>query len=129
MALAAAMEMARTAGYAFNPLLIHSPIGLGKSHLLEGINFGLKQHHPRLQIIQLNAEAFTNSFLQAMRAGTLNGFRARLRGAGGLLVDDVQFLAAKRATMIEFLYTFDALFDRGCRLFLQPISTRGRFRG
>ena len=31
MAIAAAMEMARTAGYAFNPLLIHSPIGLGKA--------------------------------------------------------------------------------------------------
>ncbi len=98
--------------------MIHSAIGLGKSHLLEGINYGLKQHHPRLQIIQLNAEAFTNSFLQSMRAGTLNGFRARLRGAGGLLVDDVQFLAAKRATMIEFLYTFDALYDKGAPIIL-----------
>ena len=69
--------MARTAGFAFNPLLIHSPIGLGKSHLLEGINLGLKQLHPRLQIIQLNAEAFTNGFIESMRTGTLNGFRAR----------------------------------------------------
>ncbi len=118
MALAAAFEMAQSAGIAFNPLMIHSAIGLGKSHLLEGINYGLKQQHPRLQIIQLNAEAFTNSFLQSMRAGTLNGFRARLRSAGGLLVDDVQFLAAKRATMIEFLYTFDALYDKGAPIIL-----------
>jgi chromosomal replication initiator protein len=118
MALAAAAEMARTAGFAFNPLMIHSAIGLGKSHLLEGINHSLRQVHPRLQIIQLNAEAFTNSFLESMRSGTLNGFRARFRGAGGLIVDDVQFLAAKRATMIEFLYTFDALYNKGAPIIL-----------
>jgi chromosomal replication initiator protein len=118
MALAAATELARTAGFAFNPLMIHSAIGLGKSHLLEGINLSLKQFHPRLQIIQLNAEAFTNSFLESMRSGTLNGFRTRFRSAGGLIVDDVQFLAAKRATMIEFLYTFDALYEKGAPIIL-----------
>jgi len=112
------MEMAQSAGLSFNPLLIHSNIGLGKTHLLEGINQNLRRFHPRLQIIQLSAEAFTNSFLESMRAGTLSGFRARFRGAGGLIVDDVQFLAAKRATMIEFLYTFNALYDKGAPIIL-----------
>src|ERR1017187_3793775 len=110
--------MAHSAGVAFNPLLIHSGIGLGKTHLLEGINQSLRQFHPRLQIIQLSAEAFTNSFLESMRAGTLSCFRARFRGAGGLIVDDIQFLAAKRATMIEFLYTFNALYDKGAPIIL-----------
>ena len=118
LAHAAAKEMAQSAGLSFNPLLIHSGIGLGKTHLLEGINQSLKQFHPRLQIIQLSAEAFTNSFLDSMRAGTLSGFRARFRGAGGLIVDDIQFLAAKRATMIEFLYTFNALHDKGRTIIL-----------
>jgi chromosomal replication initiator protein len=118
LAHAAAREMAHSAGVAFNPLLIHSGIGLGKTHLLEGINLSLRQLHPRLQIIQLSAEAFTNSFLESMRAGTLSGFRARFRGAGGLIVDDIQFLAAKRATMIEFLYTFNALYDKGAPIIL-----------
>ena len=53
-----------------------------------------------------------------MRSGTLSGFRTKFRGAGGLIVDDVQFLAAKRATMIEFLYTFNALFDKGAPIIL-----------
>jgi chromosomal replication initiator protein len=118
VAHAAATEMARTAGRAFNPLLIHGGIGLGKSHLLEGINQGLKQFHPKLQILQLTAEAFTNGFLDSMRSGTLNGFRARFRSAGGLIVDDIQFLAAKRATMVEFLYTFNALYDKGAPIIL-----------
>ena len=118
MAIAAATEIARTAGVTFNPLMIHSGIGLGKTHLLEGINHSLRQFHPRLQIIQLNAEAFTNGFIESMRTGNLNGFRTRFRSAGGLIVDDVQFLAAKRATMIEFLYTFDALYDKGAPIIL-----------
>ncbi len=118
MAIAAATEMARTAGVAFNPLMIHSGIGLGKTHLLEGINRSLRRFHPRLQIVQLSAEAFTNGFVESMRTGTLSGFRTRFRSAGGLIVDDIQFLAAKRATMIEFLYTFDALFDKGAPIVL-----------
>jgi chromosomal replication initiator protein len=118
VAFAAATEVARTAGRAFNPLMIHSLVGLGKTHLLEGINQSLKQFHPRLEIVQLTAEAFTNGFLDSMRSGTLSGFRARFRGAGGLIVDDIQFLAAKRATMIEFLYTFNALYDRGAPIIL-----------
>ena len=118
VAIAAATEMARTAGVAFNPLMIHSGIGLGKTHLLEGINRSLRRFHPRLQIVQLSAEAFTNGFVESMRTGTLSGFRARFRSAGGLIVDDIQFLAAKRATMIEFLYTFDALFDKGAPIVL-----------
>jgi chromosomal replication initiator protein len=118
LAHAAAAEMARTAGHTFNPLMIHSAIGLGKSHLLDGINHSLRQLHPRLQIVQMSAEAFTNGFLESMRSGTLNGFRTRFRGAGGLIVDDVQFLAAKRATMVEFLYTFNALYDKGAPIIL-----------
>ena len=64
LAHAAASEMAQSAGAAFNPLVIHSAVGLGKTHLLEGIGHALKQAHPSLQIVQLTAEAFTNSFLE-----------------------------------------------------------------
>ena len=48
-----------------------------------------------------------------MRTGGLNSFRSRFRGAEALLVDDVHFLAAKRATQDEFLHTFNALVAGG----------------
>ncbi|HZW31064.1 MAG TPA: chromosomal replication initiator protein DnaA [Isosphaeraceae bacterium] len=118
LAHAAAREMAQSAGAAFNPLVIHSAVGLGKTHLLEGIGHALRRAHPGRNILQLTAEAFTNSFLEAMRTGTLSSFRGRFRGAGGLIVDDVHFLAAKRATQDEFLHTFNALFDKGAPIVL-----------
>jgi chromosomal replication initiator protein len=118
MALAAAQEMAQSAGALFNPLVIHGGVGLGKTHLLEGIGHALRQAHPTRNVVQLSAEAFTNSFLEAMRSGNLSGFRARFRGAGGLIVDEVHFLAAKRATQDEFLHTFNALTDKGAPIIL-----------
>jgi chromosomal replication initiator protein len=118
LAHAAAREMAHTAGRAFNPLVIHGAVGLGKTHLLEGIAHALRQAHPSVNIAQLTAEGFTNSFLDAMRTGSLTGFRSRYRGVGAMIVDDVHFLAAKRATQDEFLHTFNALVDKGAPVVL-----------
>lgn len=118
LAHAAAREMAESAGASFNPLVIHSAVGLGKTHLLEGIGHALRQAHPARNIVQLSAEAFTNSFLEAMRSGSLSSFRARFRGAGGLIVDEAHFFAAKRATQDEFLHTFNALADKGAPIIL-----------
>jgi chromosomal replication initiator protein len=118
LAHAAAREMAQTAGAAFNPLVVHGGVGLGKTHLLEGIGHALRRAHPGLNVVQLTAESFTNSFLEAMRTGGLSGFRNRFRGAGALIVDDIHFLAAKRATQDEFLHTFNALVDKGAPIVL-----------
>lgn len=118
LAHAAAVEMARSAGSAFNPLVIHGAIGLGKTHLLEGIAAALRAQHPGMNVVHLTAEAFTNGFLEALRTGGLAGFRNRYRNAGALLVDDVHFIAAKRATQDEFLHTFNALAAAGAPIVL-----------
>jgi len=64
-------------------------------------------------VVQITAEAFTNAFLEAMRANAQSGFRARFRGVDALIVDDVHFFASKRATQDEFLHTFNALMAAG----------------
>lgn len=113
MAHAAALDVVQNPGVSFNPLVVHGGVGLGKTHLLEGIVAGLRIRHPGRNIIHTTAEAFTNAFLEAMRTGSLATFRARFRKADVLVVDDVHFLAAKRATQDEFLHTFNALVARG----------------
>ena len=113
LAHAAALEVVQSSGTTFNPLVIHGGVGMGKTHLLEAIGQAMRARHPGLKLIQTTAEAFTNSFLDAMRTGTLTAFRSRFRGAEALIVDDVHFLAAKRATQDEFLHTFNALSAAG----------------
>jgi chromosomal replication initiator protein len=113
LAHAAAVEMAQSLGASFNPLVIHAGIGLGKTHLLEGVAQSLRARRPGLKLVHVTAEAFTNGFLDALRTGGLPGFRARFRGAEAFVVDDVHFVAAKRATQDEFLHTFNALAAEG----------------
>jgi len=110
--------MAESPGLAFNPLVIHGGIGLGKTHLLEGLAETIARRHPGMRVIHQTAEAFTNSFLEAMRAGTLNAFRSRYRSAELLILDDVHFLTSKRATQDEFQHTFDALVGSGAAVVL-----------
>ena len=118
LAHAAAVELVQAGASSFNPLVIQGGTGLGKTHLLEGVGAAIRAKHPGLRVVQITAEAFTNGFLDAMRHGTLNAFRSKYRGAGALLVDDVHFLAAKKATQDEFLHTFNALVGDGVPIIL-----------
>lgn len=118
LAHAAAVDLVQSAGASFNPLVVHGGIGLGKTHLLEGVAYGLKARYPGWNILQTTAEGFTNSFLEAMRSSGLGAFRARVRKADALIVDDVHFLAAKRATQDEFLHTFNAVMAAGSPIVL-----------
>ena len=118
LAVAAALELVRSNGTSFSPLVIHGGVGLGKTHLLEGIAAALRSQRPGMKVVHMTAEAFTNGFLDAMRSNTLNAFRSRYRGADALIVDDIHFLASKRATMEEFLHTFNALVAEGVPIVL-----------
>jgi chromosomal replication initiator protein len=109
VAHAAALSMVETPGQGPNPLVLHGPVGTGKTHLLEGIYVGLRKNHPDWRICFTTAEEFTNRFVQAMRLGKLASFRKLFRECDALLVDNLQFLAGKRATEEEFLHTFDVL--------------------
>jgi chromosomal replication initiator protein len=96
-----------------SPLVLHGPVGTGKTHLLEGIYSGLRKSHADWRVTQVRAEDFTNRFVQAMRQSKLSGFRHQFRCLDALLIDDLQFLATKPATQEEFLHTLDALAGAG----------------
>jgi chromosomal replication initiator protein len=109
VALAAARHVVEAPGEGPSPLVLHGPVGSGKSHLLEGAYVGLRKARPEWRVAFTTAEEFTHRFLQAMRAGKLGGFRKQFRDADALLADDINFLAGKKATQEEFLHTLDAL--------------------
>jgi chromosomal replication initiator protein len=71
------------------------------------------------QAVYLSAEQFTSLFLEALHGGTgLPSFRRKYRGVGLLLIDDVQFFAGKKATVLELLHTIDTLTREGRQLVL-----------
>ena len=109
LAHAAAQSIVEAPGHGGHSLVLHGPIGTGKTHLLEGIRNGIHRAHPHWHICYVSAEEFTNRFLHAMKTGQMPAFRKHFRDCDVLLVDDLHFLANKKATQEEFVNTFDAL--------------------
>jgi chromosomal replication initiator protein len=109
VAHASALSVIEAPGQDANPLVLHGPVGTGKTHLLEGVYAGLRKGRPEWRVCFVTAEEFTNRFVQAMRLGKLATFRKHFRDCDALLLDDAHFLATKRATQEEFLHTLDAL--------------------
>jgi len=113
MAVTAVRQASEHADGSGGPLYIYGPVGAGKTHLLEGLYREIRRATSTLQVLFLTSEQFTNYFTQAYRDHTLPAFRQRFRSVDVLLVDDVDFLDAKRVVQEEFLHTFQQLESHG----------------
>lgn len=109
MAYSAIRVVADQVTSRFNPLFIHGGCGLGKTHLLQGLCNELTRQHPNVGWKYVSGEEFTNQFIVAVKAGSLDAFRKQYRNVDVLVIDDVHFLANKRATQEEFLHTYNAI--------------------
>ena len=116
LAHGAALAAAEQPGQAYNPLFLHGPPGLGKTHLLHAIGNYVETYGDGLRVRYATVDTFTGDFVKAVRSGNTRAFRARFRDADVLLVDDVQFLAEKLRTEEEFFHTFNALYEAGSQL-------------
>ena len=118
LAHGAALAVAEAPSEAYNPLFLHGPPGLGKTHLLAAIANYLRANAPGLSVRYTTAESFTNEFVGALKSAGADGFKARYRDIDVLLIDDVQCLEGKPATEEEFFHTFNALYESGSQLVL-----------
>jgi chromosomal replication initiator protein len=118
LAHASALAVAELPGEAYNPLFLHGPPGLGKTHLMGAIRDYLQRNHPELNVHYTTAERFTNEFVTALRRSGPEAFKARYRELDALLIDDVQTLEGKAKTEEEFVHTFNALHAAGKQIVL-----------
>ncbi|MBS1314229.1 MAG: chromosomal replication initiator protein DnaA [Firmicutes bacterium] len=108
---AAAKAVAEAPGEAYNPLFIYGGTGLGKTHILMAIANYIKIHNPSVNVVYATCEQFTNQLIESISRGKNDGaaFRSKYRNVDVLLLDDVQFLAKKPGTQMEFFHTFNEL--------------------
>ncbi|MGZ5823553.1 MAG: chromosomal replication initiator protein DnaA [Hyphomicrobium sp.] len=115
MAHAGAVQVADTVmsdGRGYNPLYIHSSVGLGKTHLLHAIAWEVKRRTPNAQVLYLTAERFRYQFVEALRSQDPLAFKEKFRLINILLIDDLEFMHGER-TEQEFDHIINSLLDGG----------------
>jgi len=141
LAYAAAEAVVKDVGTKYNPLFIYGGVGLGKTHLLQGVGNEIKKvYHDRVRITYLPSEKFINDVVWAMRNKRMEDIKKKYRDIDVLIIDDIQFIGGKPATEMEFFHTFNILHQNNKQIIIssdRPPATiptleerlRSRFEG
>ncbi|MCR4659781.1 MAG: chromosomal replication initiator protein DnaA [Bacteroidales bacterium] len=121
-------RLARAAGYAvaenpgttaFNPLLLHSGVGLGKTHLANAIGLKTKELHPDKTVLYVSSEQFAQQYAEAGKNKTINDFIHFYEMIDVLIVDDIQFWENKfTGTQDAFFHIFNYLHQHSCQIII-----------
>ena len=118
-AKAAASSVADSPGQTpFNPLLIYSTPGLGKTHLLQAIGNHILQINAQTKVVYVTSEKFMLDFISAIQNNKSTVFAQSYRDVDVLLLDDVQFFQTKEQTQEQFFHLFNELFQQGKQIVL-----------
>lgn len=131
-------RLARSAGFAvakapggtaFNPLLIHSNVGLGKTHLVHAIGLEVKNNFPEKTVLYVTVDQFTNQFIDAVKNNSQNDFVHFYQMIDVLIIDDIQFLSGKERTQDIFFNIFNHLHQNNKQIVLTsdkpPVEMQG----
>src|SRR5712692_7983868 len=104
---AASLAVANQPGEHHNPLFIYGGVGLGKTHLINAIGHQVNERAAGAKVGYFSAEAFMIELITAIREKRMDDFKNRFRKLDVLILDDVQFLAGREQTQVEFLNTLN----------------------
>ena len=132
-------RLARSAGYAvaekpgktaFNPLMLHGGVGLGKTHLANAIGLKTKEFHPEITVLYVTSEKFMQQYMDAGRNGTTSDFVHFYEMVDVLIVDDIQFWANKAArTQEAFFHIFNTLHQAGKQIIITSDKAPSELQG
>ncbi len=113
-----ALYVTKNPGKSYNPLFIYGGVGLGKTHLMQGIGHEILKKQPDCKVLYLSAERFLNELIYSYGTDSIIKFRKKFRNIDLLLMDDIQFVTGKKGTQEEFFHTFNTLYERGQQIVL-----------
>jgi len=105
----ASLQASQRPGKIYNPLVICSPVGAGKTHLLYAMVNKAKFLISRTRILFITSQDFTNVVIKSIKNGTVEVFRENCNYAKLVLLDSIQYIANKERTQEE-LYRLCATF-------------------
>ncbi len=141
LAYSAAVAAAEELGHKYNPLFIYGGVGLGKTHLIQGVGNEIKKNYKdKVKVRYVSSETFTNEVINGIRTKRMEDIKNRYRKVDVLIIDDIQFISGKEKTQEEFFHTFNALYEANKQIIISSdrspylLSTleerlRSRFEG
>jgi chromosomal replication initiator protein len=103
LAKAAAIQVAGNPGKAYNPLFIYGGVGLGKTHLMHAVANKIKERNSEARLAYVHSERFVGDMVTALQHnGPSTISRPRIDRFDALMIDDIQFFAAKKALRRNF---------------------------
>jgi len=104
-----AVENLRKKSLPYNPIFIHGRVGVGKTHLLQAT--GNKAIEKGFKVVYRSSIDFAEEVVAAIKENSLSYLRDFYKGVDVLLIDDIQFMAGKERTQLEFFNIFNHLYQ------------------
>ncbi len=119
LAHAASLAIIKDVGKKYNPFFVYGGTGLGKTHLLQAIGNEIKSvYKNKLRVRYVPSEKFVNDMVSAIRNKRTDDLKEKYRTVDVLIVDDIQFIAGKEASEMEFFHTFNALYENNKQIII-----------
>jgi chromosomal replication initiator protein len=119
LARSAGMAVAqKPGGTSFNPLVLYSSSGLGKTHLVQAIGNETKRLHPTKTVLYVSAEKFIHQFIEHSRNNEINDFINFYQLIDVLIIDDIHYFAPAIKSQDAFFSIFNHLHQNGKQLIL-----------
>jgi len=119
LAYSAATAVIQSVGTKYNPLFIYGGVGLGKTHLIQGMGNEIKNFYKnKIKVKYVTSEKFTNDVVSAIRNRRVEDIKNIYRSVDVLIIDDIQFIGGKEKTEEEFFHTFNALYENNKQIII-----------
>ena len=118
MAYAAGEAIIENLGDAYNPLFIYGGVGLGKTHLIQGIGNKIREKYHGKKIRYLPAEKLITDLVNSIRENKVEELKKEFKTIDVLIIDDIQFISGKTKTQEEFFHIFNALYQNNKQIIL-----------
>jgi len=109
LAYTSAIKVADQPGVVANPLYIFGDVGLGKTHLMQCVGNYILEGNMNKKVLYVKTDQFVEEYVRLASKKKFDEFNLKYRDVDVLLVDDIQFLAKKEKSQIEFFKLFEQL--------------------
>ncbi|ERJ12538.1 chromosomal replication initiator protein DnaA [Haloplasma contractile] len=112
------LQVADRPGTIINPLYIFGGVGLGKTHLMQAIGNYILDNDQNIKVLYVKTEVFIEDYINKIKTKKDAEFNKKYNNIDVLLIDDIQFLAKKEQSQLEFFKIFERMHNENKQIII-----------